>query len=155
MIFSLYQPLVKSLIRSNLVKGLTRNTVWNMLPAYGLPKFHKQTYWKIATQILGEITKQPLIQGYPSQWKIPHDIMVEEVFPSVNKYWIKGEMTLYNADTDSYIQQHMSFYSDANLGKDGWLGQFMKRYTPSYEEGDLSIVDANINLIIHQEGDPY
>jgi len=155
MIFRLITPLVRSVIRTDLLKGFSRNKVWNMLPSHNLPKFHKQTFWKVATQLLGEIQKEPLVQAYPSSWPLSHDIMVEGDFPTIRKYWLKGEMTLYDPETDKLLTQPMQWYSDANLGKDGWVSQFMKQYTPGYDEQDLELVGADINLVIHQAGAPY
>lgn len=155
MIFTLVQPLVRSVIRTQLLKGFSRNAVWRQLPTFGLPKFHKQTYWKHATQILGEISKEPLVKAFPADVPLDHTIMVEGDIPTVNKYWLKGEVTYYDPEIDEMITKRMSFFSDANLGKEGWIKQFINRYTPPYSQEELEIIDADIDLVIHQKDFPY
>jgi len=155
MILRLTQPIVRSVIRADLLKGLTRNAVWNLLPTHNFPKFHKQTYWRVATQLLAEVRKEPQVRAYPGNVKLTHDIMVEGDFPYDAKYNIRVKGTLYDPDTDKYLVKDMQLYSDANLGKDGWLGQFMKKWYPEYGQEGLELVDAEINLVIHQRGYPY
>ena len=155
MIFKLVQPLVKSIIRKDLLKGLTRNATWNALQSHGLPKFHKQTYWKVATQLLAEISKESLIKAAPTGVKLAHGSMVEGDFPYDAKYFIRGTQTLYDPDMDRYLTKDMSLYSDSNLGIDGWIKQYMAKWYPKYGEEDLELMDASISLVIHQEGYPY
>lgn len=152
---SIWNPLVRSFIRSSIEVGWSGRRIYGALPGLGLPSYHRDTFLKVVRLEKEFIRVGKATIAAPGNIPFPHNLMVEEEFPMTTRYRLHGQATLYDLDLEEAYTIDIQMYSDSNLGKDGWESQFISRYTPAYGEEGIEVQDVTFNKIVHMPGGTY
>lgn len=152
---SVYHPLVRSFIRSSLGFGWSGRQIYSALPSLGLPKFHRETFFKVVKGEREFLRVGKATTEFAGNIAFTKSLMVEEDFLSASRYRVSGVMELYDATEDVLFDTPFQFYSDENLGKDGWEDLFKQRYQPRYGEEDIELLGLSIDRVSHQPGFRY
>ena len=155
MVSSLWTPVVRSIIRRSVGAGWSGRRIYSALPDWGLPLYHREDFFDVVRYEKEFLRVGPDTIKAPGDVRFPRNLMVEEKFDADFRYRLHGRMTYYDAETDSDIDTEIQMYTDDNLGKDGWLDDFVDRYTTRYAEEDIEILSVRFDKITHQAGYRY
>ncbi len=152
---SVYHPLVKSFIRDSLGFGWSGRQIYGALPGLGLPSYHRETFFKVVKAEREFLRVGKATTKYAGDIRFSKALMVEEDFLSASRYRVSGTMELYDSAEDELYDTPFQFYTDENMGKDGWEQEFRKRYQPRYGEEDIDFLGLRIDRVSHQPGFKY
>lgn len=155
MFTSLWTPIVRTAIRSSLAAGWSGNRIYNTLHDWGLPKYHRETFLKVVRYEREFLRVGKATVESSGDVRFPHDLMVEEEFDYDSKYRLHGKATYYDEDLDEEFETDVQLYADSNLGKDGWEEQFVRKWSPTYEEEGIHIVSVRWEKIVHDSRYSY
>ncbi len=103
----------------------------------------------------GRMKYQTQIENLSVNQYVSRSWLSEVELEQPTKYRVHGTMTLYDAETDTYLQQRASFFTD-DFNKIGDYQQgFFDHYSGTYQEQDLEITEFKIFSIEHDPNRPY
>lgn len=155
MIATLFSPVVRSLIRKHLVKGWSGRKIYSGLHGWGLPKFHRDDFFKVV-----KYEKDYVKFGIPTHEAardipFPKNIMCSEPFQHDSGYYLHGRMIQYSPETQQFIESPISMYDDKNRGLEAWEDRFMKQWTEPYDDEELILQSVTIDKVQHDPGYRY
>lgn len=151
-------PLARS-IGYNILKGLAgeRLTLGKMISIARQAGggYRYQNMLEDARKFTGRVKYQTQIERLGYDAVVPKAFMVETELEQTAKYRVFGQVTLYDEESDSYLTQNASFYTD-DLDTVGNYGQaFENFYAGRYDEQDLEIAEFKQTGIEHNRGWDY
>lgn len=103
----------------------------------------------------GRIKYQTQIEGLGYNATVPRGWMSEVRLNQDVRYRVFGTMTVYDPESDSYLSQRVSFYTD-DYAKVGDYGQaFYDSYEGRYLDEDLEIMEFKVHALEHNVGYSY
>ena len=86
---------------------------------------------------------------------VPRAWMFETELEADAKYRVMGDMTVWDEETNSYLTQNASFFTNDydNLGN--YAKGFFDHYSGTYIEQDLEISEFQVTALFHNAGYDY
>lgn len=105
--------------------------------------------------VLGKFKYQDQITAAPAEGPLNKKWITDTDAALKGNYQVFGNAVYTDKVTGQIFSTKISFFSDENLGKEGWANQFIDGfgqfdYAPFYDVSSLSITSA-----IHQANSPY
>lgn len=150
----LEKAIAKAIFRSMVGKGMGSNRLIRLAQSQG------GSYRRI--DMLNDIRKMEDRLKYEKQTlaipfneKVPRRLMIETDLKQQAKYRIQGYMTVYDEDTDSYLTQKASFYTDNYSETGDYAEAFTTAYWSKYQEEALEITEFQTRNVEHNKGWDY
>ena len=103
----------------------------------------------------GRMKYQTQIENLNVNQVVPRTWLSEVELEQPTNYRVHGNMTLYDAETDTYLQQRASFFTD-DFNKIGDYQQgFFDHFSGKYTTQDLELTEFSVFAIEHNIGSEY
>ena len=143
-----YRSVAINIFKALSGEGLSINKMIGMVRDLGYG-YHAQTMQDDARRALDLLKYEKSITRLGFDEYIPREQMIETELAQDAKYRVHGYMTVYDEETDTYLTQKASFYTD-DYSRTGDYGQsFFDFYTGRYEQQDLEIVEFKTRAVEH------
>jgi len=103
----------------------------------------------------GRVKYQANIEKLGFDQTVPRAWMVDTPLDQPARYRVFGKATFYDEETDTYLQQTVSFYTDDLDTTGGYGSSFTDYFTGRYAEEDLEIAEFVQTGIEHNSGWSY
>ena len=81
--------------------------------------------------------------------------MIQDELGIDAKYRVFGNLTVYDEETDTYLSQRASFYTDDLNTSGNYAESFFSHFSSSYQDQDLEITEFKVTGLFHNTGYDY
>jgi len=134
--------------------GWSANAIIAQFKAWG-GEIRRTDALQIIRSVTGQMKYQKQVMAAPEEGPLNRKWITETDAELKGNYQVFGLAVYKDVVTGQERSTHISFFSDENLGKEGWGQQFIDSFGKFDYSSFYRVTSVGVRSAIHQDGKPY